>query len=62
MRKKARKIPLIRKNRKHDKIVKDYEKAKRKHLEKLADKMLEDQEKIDKLRKKKSNGDFLELF
>jgi hypothetical protein len=62
MSKKPRKIPLIRKNRKHDKIVKDYEKIKRKHLEKLADKMLEEQDKIDKLREKKSNGDFLELF
>jgi hypothetical protein len=62
MSKKPRKIPLIRKNRKHDKIVKDYEKTKRKHLEKLADKMLEEQDKIDKLREKKSNGDFLELF
>jgi len=62
MKKKPRKIPLIRKNRKHDKIVKDYEKTKRKHLEKLADKMLEDQEKIDRLREKKSDGDFLKLF
>lgn len=62
MKKKPRKIPLIRKNRKHDKIVKDYEKTKRKHLEKLADKMLEDQERIDRLREKKSDGDFLKLF
>ena len=50
------------KKRKHDKIVRDYDKTKEKHLEKLADKMLEDQEKLSKLRDKKSDGKFLDLF
>jgi hypothetical protein len=50
------------KKRKHDKIVKDYSKEKSKHLEKLANRMLEDQEKFDKLREKKINNKFLDLF
>ena len=50
------------KRRKHDKIVKDYENIKEKHLEKLADKMLEDQDRLDKLREKGSEGKFLDLF
>jgi len=57
-----RKSKLARKKRKHDKLVNDYDNQKSKHLEKLADKMLEDQEKLDKLREKKSNGKFLDLF
>ena len=57
-----RKDKLTRKKRKHDKLVNDYETQKSKHLEKLADKMLEDQEKLSKLRDKKSDGKFLDLF
>ena len=45
-----------------DKLVNDYDNQKTKHLEKLADKMLEDQEKLSKLRDKKSDGKFLDLF
>lgn len=50
------------KNKKHDKIVNDYQKIKSKHLDNLATNMLENQEKLDKLREKKSKGDFLKLF
>ncbi len=60
--KKPRKSKLARKQRKHNKLVNDYSNQKSKHLEKLADKMLEDQEKMDKLRDKKTNGKFLDLF
>ena len=59
---KQRKSKLTRKKRKHDKLVNDYDNQKSKHLEKLADKMLEDQEKLSKLRDKKSDGKFLDLF
>ena len=34
------------KNKKHNKIVKDYDKIKSKHLDKLAKKMLDNDEKI----------------
>ena len=59
---KQRKSKLARKKRKHDKLVNDYDNQKSKHLKKLADKMLEDQEKLSKLRDKKSDGKFLDLF
>ena len=59
---KNRKNKLARKKRKHDKLVNDYDSQKSKHLEKLADRMLEDQEKLSKLRDKKSDGKFLDLF
>lgn len=57
-----RKSKLARKKRKHDKLVNDYDNQKSKHLEKLADRMLEDQEKLSKLRDKKTDGKFLDLF
>ena len=60
--KQRKKSPINRKKRKHDKLVNDYSNQKSKHLEKLADKMLEEQDKIDKLREKKSDGKFLDLF
>ena len=44
------------------KIIKDYDKQKSRHLEKLADKMLENDEKIRIFKEKKSNGKFLDLF
>ena len=50
------------KHKKRDKIVNDYQKTKSKHLEKLATEMLKNQDKIDKLKNKKSNGKFLNLF
>ena len=61
---KRRRVPLLKKkkNRKHDKLVNDYENQKNKHLEKLATKSLEEQEKLSRLREKKVNKDFLDLF
>lgn len=56
------KFYLILKNKKHDKIINDYKNIKSKHLEKIADEMLKNQDKIDKLKEKKSKGDFLKLF
>jgi hypothetical protein len=52
----------IKKNSKHDKIVNDYDKIKSKHLDKLAGKMLKDDEKNQKLKEKNINPDFLDLF
>lgn len=59
--KKAKKLKGI-KNGKHDKIVNDYDKIKAKHLEKLATKTLKEDEKMQKLKDKKINNDFLDLF
>ena len=50
------------KNKKHNKIVKDFDKQKSKHLEKLATKMLKDEERNQKLKDKNINTDFLDLF
>ena len=47
------------KNKKHNKIVNDYSKIKSKHLDKLAKKMLDNDEKDQKLKKYKLKGDFL---
>ena len=59
-----KRIPLLKKkkHRKHDKLVNDYENQKNKHLEKLATKTLEEQEKLSKLKEKKVNKNFLDLF
>lgn len=59
---KARKAPLLRKKKRHDSITKNFDKTKEKHLEKLATKMLEKQDELSKLREKKINDDFLDLF
>ena len=48
------------KNSKHNKIVKDYDKQKEKHLEKLASKMLKNDEKAEKLKKYNINTNFLD--
>ena len=50
------------KKKKHDKIVNDYENQKSKHLEKLASKILEKDEKLQKLKEKNINTNFLDLF
>ena len=50
------------KSKKHDKLVNDYSKQKSKHLDKLATKMLKDDEKNQKLKEKNINTDFLDLF
>jgi hypothetical protein len=59
-----KRVPLLKKgkNKKHDKIVNDFDNQKQKHLEKLATKMLDDQDKINKLKEKNINTDFLKLF
>jgi hypothetical protein len=50
------------KKKKHNKIVKDYNKQKGIHLEKLASKTLKNDEKMNKLKGKKINPDYLNLF
>lgn len=55
--KKARSI-----NKKHHKITRDYEKQKSKHVEKLADRMLKNDEKAQQLKSKTMKGDFLKNF
>jgi hypothetical protein len=52
----------MKKHKKHDKVVRDYEKQKSKHLENLATKMLENEEKNNKLKNKIINTTFLNLF
>lgn len=49
-------------SKKHKRIVKDFDKQKSNHLEKLANKMLKDDEKISQLKSKNINLDFLKLF
>ena len=58
MAKKTRNI----KRKKHDRIIKDYDKIKSRHLEKLANKVLKDEERRDSLRSKNIKGDFLDKF
>jgi hypothetical protein len=50
------------KNKNHHKIVNDYDKIKSKHLEKLANKMLKDEDRKDQLRSKPIKGNFLDKF
>ena len=50
------------KKSKHDKIVKDYDKQKEKHLERLATKMLKGEERNQKLKSKHIKGNFLDNF
>jgi len=52
----AKKTRNIKKS-KHDRIVKDYDKQKEKHLERLATRMLKDEEKD-----KNIDPGFLDLF
>ena len=50
------------KNKKHNKIVKEYDKQKENHLEKLASKMLKNDEKLQQLKGKNIDPKFLNLF
>jgi hypothetical protein len=50
------------KNPYHDSLINDYDTQKNRHLEKLAGKMLRNDEKFEKLKNKKINKDFLDLF
>lgn len=56
------KIFITVKHKKHDKIVNDYENQKSEHLEKLATKMLKNDERNQKLKDKNINTNFLKLF
>ena len=58
---KGKKITPL-KHRKHNKIVNDYKNAKHSHLEKLATKMLKKDEEFSKLKEKKIDTNFLNLF
>jgi len=58
--KKARKARSL--NKKHHKITQDYDKQKSKHLEKLTDKILKNDEKANQLKSKPIKGDFLKNF
>ena len=53
---------LRKMNNKHRKIVDDYENQKSKHLEKLASKSLDNEEKLSKLKEKPIDGKFLKNF
>ncbi len=55
-----KKVKLL--NKKHHKIIQDYDKQKSKHLEKLTDKMLKNDEKTNQLKSKQIKGDFLKNF
>jgi hypothetical protein len=48
--------------KKHKKLVDDYDTQKRKHIEKLSTKMLENDEKMRKFKEKNINDKFLDLF
>jgi len=52
----------MKKKRKHQKLIDDYDTQKRKHLEKLSTKMLENDEKLRKFKSKQINDKFLDLF
>ena len=52
----------MKKNRKHDKIVKDFKNTKAKHLEHQATKMLKKDEYFSKLKDKSIDTNFLKLF
>lgn len=49
-------------NKKHKKLVNDYDKTKSKHLDKLASKMLDLDERNNKLKTKTLKGKFLKNF
>ena len=50
------------KSKKHDKLVKDYDRQKSEHLDKLATQMLKNDDKNQRLKDKKINTNFLNLF
>lgn len=51
-----------KKDERVEKILKNKEKEKSKHLERLATKLIEQSERMEKLKTKKSKGKFLDLF
>ena len=57
-----RKVKPLLKKKKHDKIVKDFDNQKAKHVEKLATQMLKKDEYFSKLKDKSIDTNFLKLF
>jgi hypothetical protein len=57
-----KKVKPLLKRKKHDKIVKDFNNQKSKHVEKLATQMLKKDEQFQKLKEKKIDTNFLKLF
>ena len=60
MAKKVRRIKSL--NKKHHKITRDYDKQKSRHMEKLTDKVLKNDEKAQQLKSKIINSNFLKNF
>jgi AAA+ superfamily predicted ATPase len=56
-----KKVKLL-KHKKHNSIVNDYDKIKQRHLEKIADNLLKNDDKNQKLKEKNINLGFLDLF
>jgi hypothetical protein len=52
----------MKRKKKHQKLVDDYDTQKSKHLEKLATKSLENDDKMRKFKSKQIKGDYLDLF
>jgi hypothetical protein len=52
----------MKKKKEHKDIVDNYDLIKSKHLEQLATKMLVNDEKMNKLKEKNINTNFLDLF
>ena len=50
------------KHKKHEELLRDYEAQKARHLEKLASQILKNDEKMQKLKEKKINKNFLKHF
>jgi hypothetical protein len=52
----------MKKSKKHIEVISDFETAKRKHLEKLATKIIKKDDINQKLKEKQINTNFLNLF
>lgn len=52
----------MKRSKKHSKIVNDYDKIKSKHLDRLASKMLDIDERSTQLKSKPVKGNFLKNF
>lgn len=52
----------MKRSKKHQEVVTDYDAIKSKHLDKLATKMLANDEKMNKLKGKEIDPKFLNLF
>jgi len=52
----------MKRSKKHQDVVTDYDRIKSEHLDKLATKMLANDEKMSKLKEKEIDPKFLNLF